>query len=124
MMDKQNEQVDFSNVTFGDFGRLSPAQKVGFVVTLPIALPLFVLVKVFTFIGINNYEDHTETRTSVGPEAGAAASTVFGALAEAAVKQMEEDDYPERYSAGYSYQYDLDREFYGEEYAEMKHGHY
>jgi hypothetical protein len=47
MMDKQNEQVDFSNVTFGDFGRLSPAQKVGFLITLPIALPVVALVKFF-----------------------------------------------------------------------------
>jgi hypothetical protein len=54
MMDKQNEQVDFSNVTFGDFGRLSPAQKVGFLITLPIALPVVAVVKFFELFTAND----------------------------------------------------------------------
>lgn len=47
MMINQNEQVDFSNVTFSDFGKLSSAQKVGFLIALPIALPVVAVVKFF-----------------------------------------------------------------------------
>ncbi len=121
MNDTTHRSVDFSNVTFADFGKLSIAQKMGFLICLPIALPLFVLVKVFSFVGINSNEDHAEASSTVGPETGAAVSAVFGALAEASAKQMEEDDYPERYLAGYSPQYHLDREFYGKEYADQQH---
>ena len=101
MMGKQNEQVDFSNVTFSDFGKLSPAQKVGFLITLPIALPVIALVKCLAFLSVSNAQnlnmgsvDNTESsmgRTSYIPPVGS------------------------------EFEYELDSCAFGEDYAEQNH---
>ena len=62
-MDKQNEQVDFSNVTFSDFGKLSSVQKVGFLITLPIALPVVAVIKFFELFPVSS-KDLTQTEVN------------------------------------------------------------
>ncbi len=117
MNDTTHTSVDFSNVTFADFGKLSIAQKMGFLICLPIALPIFVLVKVFSFVGINSNEDHAEASSTVGPESGAAVSAVFGALAEAASETNEEQYRPREVGDD---QWCNDLISYGEEVASMR----
>jgi len=67
-MNNQSEQVDFSNVTFSDFGKLSSAQKVGFLITLPIALPVVAVVKFFQlFPDSSSVSDNAENLGSAEP---------------------------------------------------------
>jgi hypothetical protein len=60
MMNNQSEQVDFSNVTFSDFGKLSSAQKVGFLITLLIALPVVAVVKFFQLFPAHDVKNKNE----------------------------------------------------------------
>lgn len=113
MKDTTHASVDYSNVTFTDFGKLSIAQKVGFLVFLPVALPIFVLVKVFSFIGVNSNEDHTEISSSVGPETGAAVAAVLGVLFEEEAK----NDAEKRHRG--DSQWHLDYNAYGASVADM-----
>ena len=107
--------VDFSNVTFADFGKLSVAQKIGFLIFLPIALPVFVVVKVCSFLGINANQDHSTGTSSVGPEAGAAASAIFSALVAA-----ETNDDQDKHREVGDDQWCNDLVSYGEEVASMR----
>lgn len=57
MSDTTDTSVDFSNVSLSDFGKLSPAQKLGFLITLPIALPVLIVVKFFQLFPADDNQD-------------------------------------------------------------------
>lgn len=100
-MNNQNEQVDFSNVTFSDFGKLSSAQKVGFLITLPIALPVVVLVKCLAILSNSGTQSINVTSLeNTGPSPAAGRTSYEPPV-------------------GNELEYELDSYAFGEDYAEQ-----
>lgn len=95
MSDTTDTSVDFSNVSLSDFGKLSPAQKLGFLLTLPIALPVIAVVKFFQLF----------------PKAD------ISEIPKASVNLASDDRYVP--PVGNELEYELDACAFGEDYAEQ-----